>query len=244
MIRRVVMLSEEGSAFAEALTARFEAAGVEVFGTPRLRQGGHVLEQFAESYDAGIEVCVAYPEIKVRNVMFLDRILSPAVPILTCCHATSATAMAAEAGRFPERVMGFGLLPPFEGRATVECARAARSSELAVAAAEKVWKAVGLEPVWVGDTTGLVLPRIVACLVNEAMFALMERAAAAEDIDRAMMLGTRYPRGPLAWGEAIGWADVLAMLDGLAAEHGEDRYRAAPLLRRQGLAAPRPEVTW
>ena len=47
-----------------------------------------------------------------------------------------------------------------------------------------------------------------------------------------MTLGLSHPRGPVAWGEAIGLDHVLAVLDGLWAERREERYRVAPLLRR------------
>ena len=89
---------------------------------------------------------------------------------------------------------------------------------------------------WVGDAPGLVLGRIVCQLVNEACFALGEGVGSAEDIDDGMVLGLNHPHGPFAWGDAIGADHVLAVLDGLRSELGEERYRAAPLLRR--LAAP------
>ena len=79
---------------------------------------------------------------------------------------------------------------------------------------------------------GMVLPRTLACLVNEACFAMLEGAAKREDLDTAMKLGTRYPRGPIEWGNMWGPAHVLSTLDALWAEHGDDRYRAAPILRR------------
>ena len=47
-----------------------------------------------------------------------------------------------------------------------------------------------------------------------------------------MRLGFNYPRGPLEWGQRIGLGHVLGVLDGLWAERREERYRAAPLLRR------------
>ena len=48
-----------------------------------------------------------------------------------------------------------------------------------------------------------------------------------------------HPRGPVAWSRAIGMDHVLATLDGLHTERGEERYRAAPLLRRAAaLGAP------
>ena len=47
-----------------------------------------------------------------------------------------------------------------------------------------------------------------------------------------MVLGLSYPRGPLAWADEIGLDHVLAVLDALWEEYREERYRAAPVLRR------------
>jgi 3-hydroxybutyryl-CoA dehydrogenase len=55
---------------------------------------------------------------------------------------------------------------------------------------------------------------------------------APEDVDTAMRHGYNYPRGPLEWGDTIELDHVLATLDALHEELGEERYRAAPLLRR------------
>ena len=40
-----------------------------------------------------------------------------------------------------------------------------------------------------------------------------------------MRLGMNYPRGPMAWAEAIGADHVLLVLDALRSELGEERYR-------------------
>ena len=61
--------------------------------------------------------------------------------------------------------------------------------------------------------------------------------ASAPDIDTAMRLGFNYPRGPFEWCEAIGAPRVLAILDALHSELGEERYRAAPALRRAASSA-------
>jgi 3-hydroxybutyryl-CoA dehydrogenase len=55
--------------------------------------------------------------------------------------------------------------------------------------------------------------------------------ASAEDVDTAMRLGFNWPRGPFKWAEVIGHARVVACLDALHAELGEERYRVAPALR-------------
>jgi 3-hydroxybutyryl-CoA dehydrogenase len=68
-------------------------------------------------------------------------------------------------------------------------------------------------------------------VINESCFALQEGVASADDIDAGMELGMNHPRGPFAWLEAIGPAQVLRVLDGLQQFTREERYRAAPWLR-------------
>ena len=92
-----------------------------------------------------------------------------------------------------------------------------------------------------------ILSRIVCQLANEAYFALGRGIGTREDVDTAMRLGFNWPRGPLAWADAIGPGRVLAALDRLRSELGEERYRAAPLLRRlaagRGAGPPPPGTT-
>ena len=85
------------------------------------------------------------------------------------------------------------------------------------------------------DAPGLVLGRIACQLVNEAWFAIGEGVGSAQDIDAGLTLGLSHPRGPMAWGEAIGTDQVLAVLDGLWEERREERYRVAPQLRQSGI---------
>ena len=77
-----------------------------------------------------------------------------------------------------------------------------------------------------------IVDRTVAMLVNEAVDAVLMRVATARDIDLAMTKGVNYPKGLIAWGEAIGMGTILGRLEALYGEYGEDRYRASPLLRR------------
>jgi 3-hydroxybutyryl-CoA dehydrogenase len=131
----------------------------------------------------------------------------------------------------PEEV-GWFALPPVAEAPLVELTRGPATTDEQAAEAELYFGSRGKYVEWVGDSPGLVLGRIVSQLVNEAAFALGKGIGTAEDIDTAMRLGFNYPRGPLEWGAAIGYANVLATLDALRRELGEERYRAAPLLRR------------
>jgi 3-hydroxybutyryl-CoA dehydrogenase len=128
--------------------------------------------------------------------------------------------------------VGFHVLPPLDGSPLVELTRGAGSAPLATERVEAFFAALGLPTAWVGDAPGLVLGRIVAQLVNEACFAVSEGVGSREDVDVGMVLGLNHPRGPFAWCEEIGAEHVLAILDALRIELGEERYRASPLLRR------------
>jgi 3-hydroxybutyryl-CoA dehydrogenase len=80
---------------------------------------------------------------------------------------------------------------------------------------------------------------VLAMLINEAADAVYLRIASARDIDVAMTKGVNYPKGLLTWCDEIGASTILARLDALQAEYGEDRYRASPLLRRAAKAGAR-----
>jgi 3-hydroxybutyryl-CoA dehydrogenase len=127
---------------------------------------------------------------------------------------------------------GFHVLPPLETARLVELTRSAGTSPAAAARAEELVTALGRHAAWVGDGPGLVLGRIACQLVNEAAFAVGEGVGSPDDVDAGMVLGLNHPRGPLTWADAIGLDLVLAVLDALHGELGEERYRAAPLLRR------------
>src|SRR5438067_5801120 len=91
---------------------------------------------------------------------------------------------------------------------------------------------VGKEAVRVKDSGGLTVPRILSLIINEAARSLEEGVATAEEIDLAMKLGVNYPQGPLRWADQIELDEVLAVLEGLERETGDDRYRPAPLLKK------------
>jgi 3-hydroxybutyryl-CoA dehydrogenase len=147
-------------------------------------------------------------------------------PRAILCAEGSLSALDPEGG-----AAGFHAVPPLGAARLVEATRGPNTSLLAFERTEHLFGTLGKHVEWVGDAPGLVLGRIVAQLVNEAAFALRDGVGAAEDIDAGMVLGLNHPRGPLAWGDLMGLDHVLAVLDGLWAEHHDPAYRACPLLR-------------
>ncbi len=85
------------------------------------------------------------------------------------------------------------------------------------------------------DTAGMIGPRIVAGMINEAWYAWEEQVSTKEEIDTAMKLGTNYPFGPFEWGDKIGLGQMVSLLWSLSST--DPRYLPAGALQQavQGL---------
>lgn len=99
------------------------------------------------------------------------------------------------------------------------------------AAAEAVLKNLQKKYITVPDEPGMVSPRIIAMIINEAFFAKGEGVSSDEEIDIAMKLGTNYPYGPFEWARKIGLQQVYALLQKLSAT--DERYLPAPALQKE-----------
>lgn len=81
----------------------------------------------------------------------------------------------------------------------------------------------------VNDGAGLIAPRVISMIINEAHFALAEGVSSKTDIDIAMKLGTNYPFGPFEWAEKIGVQHIYSLLKKLAEKNA--RYEPSGLLQ-------------
>ncbi|MBI4444832.1 MAG: 3-hydroxybutyryl-CoA dehydrogenase [Acidobacteria bacterium] len=172
------------------------------------------------------------PQKEKQKVMSsLSERMAPQTLLLTSCIGFPTTEIASwSAG--PNQVVGFATLRPIGQRKLIEISGGLRTNQEFLRRAQDFFQALGKRCVVVKEMTGLIFPRILSLLVNEAARALDEGVAAAEEIDLAMRLGTRYPLGPLRWGDQAGLDEILAVLEGLQKETGDDRYRPAPLLKK------------
>ena len=108
-----------------------------------------------------------------------------------------------------------------------------------LAAAAGLFQALGKSVSVLDDVPGMLVMRTVCMLANEAADTVNQGVASADAVDTAMRLGVGYPRGPLAWAEALGVPVVVEVLANLAASYGEERYRVSPLLRRRRFSGGR-----
>ena len=141
------------------------------------------------------------------------------------------TAAALEQGLDPARTVAVDSLFGFSKRRTMMVnpltKKDVRDAAHAALAADGVPVSV------INDSAGFVAQRVVAHIVNVGCDIVQMRIASPEDLDRAVMLGLGYPKGPLAMGDAIGPKKILAVLNAMHELYQEPRYRPSPWLRRR-----------
>ena len=107
------------------------------------------------------------------------------------------------------------------------------TSPATLGAAVAALEATGAPVTAINDSTGFVVQRLLAMIVNVGSRIAELRVAAPEDIDTAVELGLNYPKGPLALGDSVGPARVLKVLDNMQALTHDPKYRASGWLRRR-----------
>jgi 3-hydroxybutyryl-CoA dehydrogenase len=168
-------------------------------------------------------------EMKRKTLQQLDRLLPPTTPFLSSSVVVSATEQSTWLN-YKHRLIGFGALPSFSQHPIVEVAPTVFTPKESLDVVQRFFQSLGKEIEVIQDRVGMVLPRILCQIINEAAFAVQEDVATPQDIDTAMRLGTNYPRGPIEWGDRIGYSHVYHVLRALQTEMQEDRYRISPLL--------------
>ncbi len=129
----------------------------------------------------------------------------------------------------------FDLALDYAKATRIAIAAADQTSESALEEAIGFWQALGKTVSVIDDIPGLCVMRTVCMLANEGSDAVNQQVCSAEAVDAAMQFGVNYPKGPMAWADAIGTVNVATILDNLLSTYGEDRYRASPLLVRKAM---------
>jgi 3-hydroxybutyryl-CoA dehydrogenase len=129
-------------------------------------------------------------------------------------------------------LFGFNGLPTFLNRTILEVSVL---NPVDVPNLREHCKILGTEFLVVDDRVGLVTPRIVCMIINEAHYTVQEGTATREDIDMAMKLGTNYPYGPFEWCQRIGVKHVYELLEAVYEDTHDERYKICSLLKKEYL---------
>ena len=196
-----------GGAVVDALAARLRAAGIEI----AQRRTLETIRQAGPHDDAPAFHC------------------NGAAVYLT--DGRSATQRAHD-NNHPDTVL-FDLALDYGSAKRIAVACSDQCAPAAYRAVVGLLQAAGFSVTRLDDVPGMAVMRTVAMLANEAADAVNQGVCSAAAADIAMQKGVNYPRGPLAWADAVGIEHIVRVLANLASSYGEDRYRVSPLLRRK-----------
>ncbi|MDO8519470.1 MAG: 3-hydroxyacyl-CoA dehydrogenase family protein [Deltaproteobacteria bacterium] len=129
-----------------------------------------------------------------------------------------------------ERVVGLHFIEPVAHFKFVEIVRGVLTSSEAMGKGGELVKKIGFHSVTAHDFPGFLIYRVVAPMINEAIFALYEGLAPAEEIDRALNAVTGQPVGPLALADEIGLDTLLSVLKEM--QSGNPKFTPCPLLSK------------
>ena len=178
-----------------------------------------------------VELGVA-PALERKTTLEIASVVNPRATVISSTLSNTATELGMLTGT-GTRIVGIGLAPSLISTATViDLAGGLNTEPDHVKHADAFLHAIGYETEIVEDRLALVQVRVLATLINEAAFAVMEGVASPEDIDNAMKLGVNYPKGLLAWADEIGIPVITIVLDSLYREYQQERYRPCVLLKQ------------
>jgi len=153
-------------------------------------------------------------------------------PVIISAVKTSLQREIKKIGEVKCALLGMNCMPTFIDRPVLECTVSDRSDrDTWQNIADLLNKKISI----VEDRVGMVTPRIVCMIINEAFFTLQEGTASINDIDLGMKLGVNYPYGPFEWAKKIGYAEVYEVLQAVYNDMCDDRYKISSLLKQYAL---------
>ncbi|MGB6078967.1 MAG: 3-hydroxybutyryl-CoA dehydrogenase [Xanthobacteraceae bacterium] len=180
--------------------------------------------------DLVIEAATENEDLKVKILKDLCATLQPRALLATNTSSISITKLAAATDR-PDRFIGMHFFNPVPLMALLELIRGLQTSDDTHAKAVDFAKRIGKVAITAKNSPGFAVNRILCPMINEAIFALQEGIASAEDIDAGMKLGCNQPIGPLALADMIGLDTMLSVMEVFYEGFNDSKYRPAPLLK-------------
>ncbi|MDP3150974.1 MAG: 3-hydroxyacyl-CoA dehydrogenase NAD-binding domain-containing protein [Ignavibacteria bacterium] len=132
----------------------------------------------------------------------------------------------------PDKFIGMHFMNPVPIMKLIEIIRGYSTSDETFKTIYDLSIAIGKTPCEVNDYPGFISNRVLLPMINEAVYALMEGVAKAEDIDTIMKLGMNHPMGPLTLADFIGLDVCLSIMEVLYTGFNDSKYRPCPLLKK------------
>jgi 3-hydroxybutyryl-CoA dehydrogenase len=181
------------------------------------------------SADLVIEAAVEDEAVKKAVFAELTPHLSAEALLASNTSSISITRLASATDR-PERFIGLHFMKPAPTMKLVEIVRGIATSAATYDAAVAFAESLGKTTTNAEDFPAFIVNRILAPMINEAVFTLYEGVGDVASIDAALKLGANHPMGPLELADFMGLDVVLAIMNVLYDGLADSKYRPCPLL--------------
>jgi 3-hydroxybutyryl-CoA dehydrogenase len=178
--------------------------------------------------DLVIEAAVEKEDVKKAIFQELDSFCGDKTIFATNTSSIPVTRLA-KATKRPDRFVGMHFMNPAYIMKLVEVIKGPDTSEETAELVKAVCERMGKIAVAVNDSPGFVISRVLATMINDAIFCLQEGVASKEGIDTIMKTGANHPMGPFELADLMGLDVCLEILRALYADLGE-KYRPCALL--------------
>jgi 3-hydroxybutyryl-CoA dehydrogenase len=179
--------------------------------------------------DLAIEAATENEEVKKSIFRELTPLLKPTALVASNTSSISITRLASVTDR-PERFIGLHFMNPVPIMKLVEIISGIATNKETYEAAVAFAQSLGKTTANAEDFPAFIVNRILAPMINEAIYTLYEGVGTVEAIDTAMHLGANHPMGPLQLGDFIGLDTVLSIMNVLYEGLADSKYRPCPLL--------------
>jgi 3-hydroxybutyryl-CoA dehydrogenase len=178
-----------------------------------------------------VEAIVEDRDAKRSLFSELDKIARPGVILASNTSSIPIATLGAATTR-PDCVLGMHFMNPVPLMVLVEVIRSAQTSDASMKTAFELCTALGKTAVESADRPGFIANRVLMPMINEAIYAVMERVGTPEAIDTVMKLGMNHPMGPLTLADFIGLDVCLAIMNVLQDGFNNPKYAPCPLLKQ------------
>jgi len=180
--------------------------------------------------DIVVEAVYEEPSVKEKVFSIIDK-LSPKDTIFASNTSSISITRLAKATHRPDKVLGLHFFNPVPTMKLVELIKGQDTSDRALHTARTFVETLGKTVVESADRTGFIVNKALMPFLNESIKLLEEKVASREDIDKAFVLGTNHPMGPLQLADFVGLDIVYNTLKVLEKDYGEC-FRPTPLLEK------------
>jgi 3-hydroxybutyryl-CoA dehydrogenase len=205
--------------------------GLSEIETSKCLQSIQITGDYVDLSDCDIVIDASAENIAIKKEVFknLSSVCGTNTTLATNSSSISIDEIAASTS-IPENCIGIHFFNPVRKMDLVEIVIGEKTSEEVKDRVFEFIKDLGKNPIFVKNSPGFIVNRLLLPQINEAVKLLEAGIASKEDIDMAVKLGLNHPMGPFELADFIGLDTCVSILEILSEDLINKNLKPAGLL--------------